>query len=176
MFDNSMVHLIEGTDIDCLCNAITLTHNFHQLFGNFEVFFEPQSGKLHTYRIDLHRWGILYYWIFPIDCTLFLTNTWTIDSPSLRLLAVHSAITHILYLSAAGRHINKILKDLNQKEIKADGSTELEYLAQLRVHGWWNRQICAYWFAHIMNQQPIYVGRVGPSNAMHRVPVLATAG
>ena len=144
MFDDGVVHLIEGTDIDRPRNAITLTHDFHQLFGNFEVFFEPQGSEPHTYRIDSNRRGILRHRIFPVDRTLFLTDTRTIDPPSPRLLAVHSAIAHILHLSAAGRHIDKILEDLNQKDIKADGSTELGYLTQLRIHGWWNGQIRAY--------------------------------
>jgi len=118
MFDDGVVHLIE--DIDRPRNAITLTHDFHQLFGNFEVYFEPQDNQPHTYRIDSTRFGILRHRIFPVHRTLFLTDTRTIDPPSPRLLAVHSAIAH------------------------ADGSTELGYLAKLRVHGWWNGQIRAY--------------------------------
>jgi len=144
MFDDGVIHLIEGTDIDRPRNAITLTHDFHQLFGNFEVYFEPQDNQPHTYRIDSTRFGILRHRIFPIHWTLFLTDTRTIDPPSPRLLAVHSAIAHILHLSAAARHIDKILEDLDQRDIMADGSTELGYLAKLRVHGWWNGQIRAY--------------------------------
>jgi hypothetical protein len=144
MFDDGVIHLIEGTDIDRPRNAITLTHDFHQLFGNFEVYFEPQDNQPHTYRIDSTRFGILRHRIFPIHWTLFLTDTRTIDPPSPRLFAVHSAIAHILHLSAAARHIDKILEDLDQRDIMADGSTELGYLAKLRVHGWWNGQIRAY--------------------------------
>jgi hypothetical protein len=143
MFDDGVIHLIEGTDIDRPRNAITLTHDFHQL-GNFEVYFKPQDNQPHTYRIDSTRFGILRHRIFPIHWTLFLTDTRTIDPPSPRLLAVHSAIAHILHLSAAARHIDKILEDLDQRDIMADGSTELGYLAKLRVHGWWNGQIRAY--------------------------------
>ena len=58
--------------------------------------------------------------------------------PSSRLLAIHSAIAHILHLSAAGRYIDKIFEDLKQDDIRADGSTELGYLIKLRVQGWWN--------------------------------------
>ena len=144
MFDDGVVHLIDGTNIDRPRNAITLTHDFHQLFGNFQVFFEPRGNLPHSYRIDSTREGFLRHPIFPVDRTLFLTETRTIDPPNPRLLAVHSAIAHILHLSAAGRHIDKILEDLDQKDIKADGSTELGYLAQLRVQGWWNGEIRAY--------------------------------
>ena len=41
MFDDGIVHLIEGTDIDSSRNAITLNHDLYQLFGNFEIYFEP---------------------------------------------------------------------------------------------------------------------------------------
>jgi len=144
MFDDGVVHLIGGTDIDRSRNAITLTHDFHQLWGNFQVYFEPQGNQPHTYRIDSTRSGILRHRIFPVHRTLFLTDTRTIDPPSPRLLAIHSAITHILHLSAAGRHIDKILEDLDQKDVMVDGSTELGYLAKLRVQGLWNGQIRAY--------------------------------
>jgi len=144
MFDDGVVHLIEGGDIDRPRNAITLTHDFHQLFGNFEVIFEPQDNEPHTYRIDSTRTGILRPRLFPVDRTLYLTDTRTIDPPSSRLLAVHSAIAHILHLSAAGRHIDRILEDLDQDEIKSDGSTELGYLASLRLQGWWNGQVPVY--------------------------------
>ena len=144
MFDDGVVHLIDGPNIDRPGNTITLTHDFHLLFGNFQVFFEPKGNKPHTYRINSTREGFLRHRIFPVDRALFLTETRTIDPPSPRLLAVHSAIPHILHLSAAGRYIDKVLEDLDQKDIKADGSTELGYLAQLRVQGWWNGEIRAY--------------------------------
>jgi hypothetical protein len=73
-----------------------------------------------------------------------ITDTRTIDPPSPRSLAVHYAIAHILHLSAAGRYIDNILEDLDQKGIMADGSTELGHLANLRIQGWWNGQIRAY--------------------------------
>ena len=144
MFDDGVVHLIDGIDIDRPRNAITLTHDFHQLFGNFEVYFEPRGKQQHTYQIESIRTGILRHRIFPVDRTLFLTDTRTIDPPSRRLLAVHSAIAHILHLSAAGHHIDQILEHLDQNEVIADGSTEIGHLAALRLHGWWNRQIRAY--------------------------------
>jgi HNH endonuclease len=59
MFDEGVVHLVEGVDINRPRNAITLTYDFHQLFGNFEVYFEPQGNQPHTYRIDSTRFGSL---------------------------------------------------------------------------------------------------------------------
>lgn len=144
MFDDGVVHLIEGTDIDRSRNAITLTLDFHRLFGGFEVFFEPMGNDPHTYRIDSTNTGILRHRIFPVERSLFLTDSRTMDPPSPRLLAVHCAIAHILHLSAAGRHIDKILRNLDQGDILVDGSTPLGYFAALRIHGWWDGRIRAY--------------------------------
>jgi hypothetical protein len=144
MFDDGIVHLIEGSDIDRPCNALTLTHDLHQLFGNFEIFFEPTTQPPHTYRIDSMASGIMRNPIFPLSRTLYLTATRTIDPPSPRLLAVHHAIAHILHLSAAGGYINRILEDLDKKDTKTDGSTELGHLVELRLGGWWNGAVHAY--------------------------------
>lgn len=92
MFDDGVVHLIEGTGIDRPGNAITLTHDFHQLFGGFEVYFEPTGNEPHTYCIDSTETGILRHRIFRVNRTLYLTNTRTIDPPSPRLLAIHRAL------------------------------------------------------------------------------------
>lgn len=144
MFDDGVVHLIESIDFDRPLNAITLTHDFHQLFGGFEVYFEPTGNEPHTYRVDSTSTGILRHRIFPVDRTLFLTDTRTIDPPSPRLLAIHSAIAHILHMSAAGRYIDSVLEDLDQGEISVDGSTPLGHFTALRIHGWWDRRIRAY--------------------------------
>ncbi|KEF50831.1 uncharacterized protein A1O9_13118 [Exophiala aquamarina CBS 119918] len=145
MFDDGVVRLIEGNDIDRTRNAITLTMEFHQLFGRFEVYFEPQGNQLHTYRIDSVREDFMRHPILPIESrSLFLTDTRTIDPPSPRLLAIHAAIAHILYLSAAGSHIDCILDDLDHGDILVDGSTQLGYLTTLRVGGWWDGRIGAY--------------------------------
>jgi hypothetical protein len=144
MFDDGIVHLIEGSDIDRPRNALTLTHDLHQLFGNFEIFFEPTTQSPHTYRIDSTDSGITRDPIFPLHRTLYLTTTRTIDPPSPRLLAVHCAIARILHLSAAGEYINGILDDLDKKDTKTDGSTELGRLVELRLAGWWNGVVRAY--------------------------------
>lgn len=50
--------------------------------------------------------------ILPLESrSPFLINTRTIDPGSLRLLAIHGAIAHIVYLSAAGSYVNSILND-----------------------------------------------------------------
>ena len=135
MFNDSVVYLIKDTNIDRPRNVIILTHDFHQLFGGFKVYLEPKGSKPHTYYINSTYIGILRHRIFPVDRTLSLTNTRTINPPSPRLLAIHRAIALILYLSAAGRHINSILRDLDQGDILVNGSTPLGYLTALRLHG-----------------------------------------
>src|SRR5947207_4108449 len=144
MFDDVILHLIEGSDIDRPRNALTLTHDLHQLFGNFEIFFEPIAQLPHTYRIDSTKSGIMRNPIFPLSRTLYLTVTRTIDPPSPRLLAVHRSITRILHLSAAGLYINRILEGLDKKDTKTDGSTKLGHLIELRLGGWWSGVIHGY--------------------------------
>ncbi|KAK3937569.1 hypothetical protein QBC46DRAFT_366093 [Diplogelasinospora grovesii] len=107
MFDSGVIHLIEGNDIDRPRNAITLTRDLHTFFGNFDVFFEPLPDQEHTYRIQsfLHPMAIQE---LPLERTLYLTRSRTIEPPSPRLLTLHCAIAHILHLSAAGEYIDKI--------------------------------------------------------------------
>ncbi|KEZ42415.1 Uncharacterized protein SAPIO_CDS5603 [Scedosporium apiospermum] len=110
MFDNGVIHLIEGDDIDRPRNALTLTHNLHLLFGNFEVFFQPLSdAEPHTYQIHSFLPPPIVRGLLPVTRTLFLTENRTIEPPSRRLLELHCAIAHILHLSAAGAYIDKLL-------------------------------------------------------------------
>ena len=56
MFDDGVGRLIEGRDIDRPRNALTLSIDIHQGFGNFEIFFEPASAAdPHTYQIQAFR-------------------------------------------------------------------------------------------------------------------------
>ncbi|KAF2969713.1 hypothetical protein GQX73_g3832 [Xylaria multiplex] len=127
MFDHGVVNLIEGTDIDRPRNALTLTHQLHVLFSDFKVFFEPvqDEQQLHTYHVKsfLHPFTSRNLGL-PVIRTFYLTDTRTIDPPSPRLLAVHRAIAHILHLSAAGEYIDRLLRDMDEKGIQADGSTD----------------------------------------------------
>lgn len=72
----------------------------------------------------------------PVTRKLYLTEDRSIDPPSLRLLAIHRAIAHILRLSAAGEYIDKILTDADEHVIRSDGSTELHRLFKLRLEDW----------------------------------------
>ncbi|KMP00781.1 hypothetical protein CIHG_03229 [Coccidioides immitis H538.4] len=62
----------------------------------------------------------------------------TIDPPSARLLGVHHAIAIIMNLSGAGEYIENILRDLEEVDVKADGSTNLGPIMSLRLGGWFN--------------------------------------
>ncbi|OQV11251.1 hypothetical protein CLAIMM_15113 [Cladophialophora immunda] len=145
MFDDGVVRLIEGSDIDRTRNAITLTMRFHRLFSRFQVYFERQGNQLYAYRIDPVRDNFVRRSILSIESrTLFTTGAKTIDPPSARFLAVHAAIARVLYLSGAGRHIDKILYDLDHKNVMADGSTQLGYFTALRLGGWWDGRVGGY--------------------------------
>lgn len=136
MFDRGVVNLIQGTDIDQPFNALTLTPKLHELFGSFQVFFTPVTDQQpHTYRIDTFLPRIILRNTLPVTRTLYLTKTRIINPPSPRLLAIHRAIAHILHLSAAGDYIDRMLRDMEEKGIQADGSTELGRFVALRL-GW----------------------------------------
>ena len=142
MFDSDILHLIKDGLIDKARNAITLSHDLHQSFGNFEVYFEPTSENLHTYWIQSTEEADLQVPIFPVTRALYLATSRPIDPPSERFLAVHRAITLILHLSSAGNHIDKILEDLEETEIKEDGSTELGRLVEWKLLSSWNNGVC----------------------------------
>lgn len=136
MFDTDVAYLIEGTDIDRPRNAMTLTHNLHLFFGDFQVFFEPVPDQPpHTYRIGTFLSRFTVGSVLPVTRTLHLSDNRTVDPPSPRLLAIHSAVAHILHLSAAGEYIDRVLWDM-ERGVQEDGSTELARFVRLRLGGW----------------------------------------
>ena len=135
MFDSGIVRMIEGDDIDRPRNAITLTHSYHVLFGTFEIFFNPADGPEHTYRIDTFLPANINPDL-PVTRTLCLSANRTIDPPSRRFLELHSAIAHILHLSAAGAYIDRILDDMEKTAVRCDGSTDLGRLVTFGLGGW----------------------------------------
>jgi hypothetical protein len=138
MFDSGITHLIDGPKIDSPLNALILMLDYHWLFGEFQLYFEPM-GSPYEYKIDLIESGFLCDLFFPITRTLTLSPNHTIDLPSPRLLGVHRAISHILKLSGAGEYIEQILQDMEQVTVEADGSTNLGDIMRLRFDGWLNQ-------------------------------------
>ncbi|OAX80986.1 hypothetical protein ACJ72_04674 [Emergomyces africanus] len=138
MFDSGVAHVIEGCEIDRSFNAISLTPTLHSLFGDFQIFFEPVSTELPlTYTISSYLSPLLLRDPkLPVTREVYLSEDISIDPPLPRLLAIHSAIVHILHLSAAGEYIDRLLRDQEQIGPKADGSTELGRLIKLRLSGW----------------------------------------
>ncbi|KAJ8126391.1 hypothetical protein O1611_g7245 [Lasiodiplodia mahajangana] len=139
MFDQGVVNLIEGADIDRPSNALTLTKDLHEQFGDFQIFFEPieDAQQPHTYRVDTFEPPpIALSMGLPVTRTFYLSETRTIDPPSPRLLAIHRAIGHILHLSSAGDYINRLLQDMDEKAIPADGSVDVGRMVQLSLSGW----------------------------------------
>ncbi len=133
MFDNDVAHLINGVGIDQSHNAITLTHDWHRSFGDFNIYFTQITGRPHTYEIKPFK-RIGFYRILPITRALHLTADQSIDPPAPRLFALHRAIGHILHLSGAGEHIDNIFRKLEDRMVQSDGSTPLGELVQLRMH------------------------------------------
>ncbi|KAI0837286.1 hypothetical protein F5Y06DRAFT_271260 [Hypoxylon sp. FL0890] len=142
MFDQGVVHLIEGADIDRPSNALTLTKDLHENFGNFQIFFEhiENTQQPHTYRVNSFLSPpIAISMGLPATRTFYPSKTRTIDPPSPRLLAIHRAIGHILHLSAAGDYIDSLLKDMDEKVIPGDGSVDVGRMVQLSLSGWLDR-------------------------------------
>ncbi|PTB45339.1 uncharacterized protein TrAFT101_000792 [Trichoderma asperellum] len=138
IFDNGIQKLIN----ECVGkprNAMTLTKNYHHMFGEFEFYFTRLDGPNdppHTYKID-------NFLSSPMRKELPVTRTFyteadgkTIDPPEPRFLALRRSLAHVLYLSSAGQYIDELLKKLKEKPADEDGSTELGLFAQLRLDGW----------------------------------------
>ncbi|KAJ5853193.1 hypothetical protein N7534_005736 [Penicillium rubens] len=136
MFDPGIIHLIDGPKIDSPMNALTLTLDYHRLFGEFKIYFE-RTGTRHQYRIDsTERSPFLRDPLFPVTRSLTLSPHRTVDPPSPRLLGVHRAIALIMNLSGAGEYIERVLRDMEELDVREDGSTHLGYLTGLRLGGW----------------------------------------
>ncbi|KAK0654984.1 hypothetical protein B0T16DRAFT_450731 [Cercophora newfieldiana] len=131
MFDVGVIHLIEGTNINRPYNAMTLSLEMHRLFGNFDIFFERVTETPHTYNIRTFDPFFEKGLNLPVRRTFFEHPS--IDPPSERLLALHSAIGHVLHLSGAGEYIDRILRDLEDGMVREDGSTQLGPLVNLAL-------------------------------------------
>lgn len=134
MFDCGVAHYIEGTDIDRPRNAITLSQELHGHFGEFKICFEPVPDREgHTYRFHSFYLPFVTRQLdLPNERTLFLAKDRNIDPPLPRFLALHRAIAWILHLSGAGEYIDQILQDMERKDIRADGSTDIGRLVSLQ--------------------------------------------
>jgi HNH endonuclease len=138
MFDPGVIHQIEGTNIDRPYNALTLTHDFHQRFGDLNIYFEPvpNSGASHTYVIKQTTSYPFFRRQLPLTRTLFTTHGRTIDPPSSRLLAIHRACSLILHLSGAAEFVSKVIRDMDENAVESDGTTELGSLVSLGLREW----------------------------------------
>jgi hypothetical protein len=81
----------------------------------------------------------LRHLILPVTRTLYLTPDHIIDPFFPRLLAIYRACIFILHLSNVEDYINKILRDMDEVDIKKDGSTELGRLVRSKAGGWLNK-------------------------------------
>lgn len=72
--------------------------------------------------------------MLPITRDLFVTSDHNIDPPMSRLLAIHRACCLIMHLSGAGDYIDKVLMDMEDVNVRSDGTTELGSIISLRLH------------------------------------------
>ncbi|KDB20241.1 hypothetical protein H109_07799, partial [Trichophyton interdigitale MR816] len=135
MFDYNVCHIINGTDIDRPHNAMTLNPTAHLVFGGFDIFLEPVDSQEHTYYVKSLKSAISLAFGLPVTRKLFISDDRSIEPPSPRLLALHRAIAHILFLSGAGEYINEILNDFDKTGVRADGTTELGQMVSWTMSG-----------------------------------------
>jgi len=132
MFDPGVVRLVEGYDIDRAYNAITLTREFHGRFGDLEVHLEhiPHSDP-HIYVVRETNPSRFPDQLLPVTRTLFTAQT--IDPPSQRLLSLHRACAFVLHLSGAAEYVNRVLRDMDEGQVKSDGTTDIATLLKLKL-------------------------------------------
>lgn len=134
MFDVGVAELIRGPEIDRPRNALTFTQDFHQYFGDFQVYFEPVPHRDYVYTIKTHISGDFFFRpSLPLTRELYITPERTIEPPAPRLLAIHCAIARILHLSGAGEYIDRIYRDMEEYGVQADGSTPLGRFVSLAI-------------------------------------------
>src|SRR4051794_37061240 len=107
MFDPGIIYQVEGVNIDRPYNALTLTHDLHQRFGDLNIYFEPvpNAGAPNTYIIGLH-----YHSACPnvqrnlliLPCTNSLPQRPPLHPHSRYLLCAHETARKSRYLSASG--------------------------------------------------------------------------
>lgn len=132
MFDSGIIRLIEGIDIDRPRNAMSLSLEMRKFFGKFDIFFERVADDASdTYQIQAFHPFVAAHLHFPVRRTL--SPHPHIDPPLERLLALHSAIGHVLHLSGAGEYIKVILRDMEDGVVREDGSTQLGALVNVAL-------------------------------------------
>lgn len=133
MFDRNIISVVGGKHIDEPYNAITLTKDYHDDFGKFNLYFEPEGIDN---RYTIHLWKPSAFSDLPVTRELRTDPTGKIRPPSARLLAIHRAIGKILYLSGAGERIDKLLQELDDIEVLTeDGKSNIGCLLFARLGG-----------------------------------------
>ena len=105
MLDSSVVDSIRDFDIDHPSNALSLTHTLHRQFGDFKIYFEPESDVQTTPTYKINSAEPIRSPHVPVTRTFYEVPNRTIALPSPRFLAIHRAVTLILHLSTAGEYI-----------------------------------------------------------------------
>ncbi|GKZ22984.1 hypothetical protein AbraIFM66951_001214 [Aspergillus brasiliensis] len=136
ILDPRITNFIEDQQLDTTVNAITMTPHYHQLFSAFKIYFES-TGNPNEYEIRSTT-GLS----FPHDPELPVVRTLTmnpecpIDLPSPPLLAVHYAIARIIEVSGAGPYVENSIRNLGERNVRADGSSNLGAVIGFWLSGW----------------------------------------
>ncbi|KAI9652424.1 MAG: hypothetical protein M1829_001653 [Trizodia sp. TS-e1964] len=119
--DSELVKEIEGIGIDRPRNALLLTKNFHDHFGQFDIYFDKIDKEPNTYIV---RETDPEAPIPGLPRTVKF-EPGNIELPSPRLLAIHKSLARMMYLTGAAENIDQQFRDGPDINIAADGTTDL---------------------------------------------------
>jgi hypothetical protein len=72
--------------------------------------------------------------MLPIARHLFITSDHNIDPRMPHLLAIHRACCLITHLSGAGEYIDKVLRGMEDINVRSDATTKLGSIISLRLY------------------------------------------
>ncbi|KAI9653332.1 MAG: hypothetical protein M1829_001317 [Trizodia sp. TS-e1964] len=121
MFTSDLCAEIEGIAIDRPTNALLLTKNWHDRFGQFEVYFDKIDEEPNTYTVRVTDPKLQ---LFSLPRTVRFESE-SIPLPSPHLLAVHKALARLMHLTGAGENIDHWFRGNPNVNIAADGTTDL---------------------------------------------------
>ncbi|KAJ5686654.1 hypothetical protein N7536_009273 [Penicillium majusculum] len=120
-------------NINDTANAITMSRDLHQSFGQFDFSFE-ETSQPHKYRIQNYRPRVQ---LLRLPRTvIFNCYDQRYDLPHPELLKVHAIIARIFHASGAAEQVNKALRDLGEHCVLAkDGSTDISSMLAVTTLG-----------------------------------------
>lgn len=156
---------LNGNNIHCLENVLTLDIGIHSLFDELKLWFEPTvsnwlfdvesrldwklQGILDTYKLGApnSRYILPHY---MTTVTFTSRDPEKLPLPSPEYLAIHAACARVAHLSGAGEHIDKVLRELEDNKVLSKDGASAEALEHALLP--LSQQIRVFWgclFTHV---------------------------